>query len=451
MVESPPGGPTLDDGSAAAAYSDVRRFRLLVLEGGEIGAKIESTSDRCSIGSHPACQLVLDEPTVSRFHCEIRLVDGGARVVDLGSRNGTMVDGVRIRDADLGNGSVLRLGRAAIRFDYELATNRIALSGRDQMGDMVGGSPAMRATYALLERAAATSMTVLFEGETGTGKSVAAYEVHRQGARTDGPFVTVDCGAIPPSLLESELFGHERGAFTGADAQRIGAFEEADGGTLFLDEIGELPLDLQSKLLRILETRELRRVGGSKMITVDVRVLAATNHDVRAAVNDQRFRADLYYRLAVVTIRLPPLRERRDDLPVLVEQILRSLGARGPEAQPLRTADALAEMASAPWPGNVRELRNHVQRCIFHGRALPVDHGDHARSAAEAETVTAVVEVDLEFAEAKRRALIGFERRYLVALLERHAGNVAAAAAAAGLHRVSLHRLLRDHGLRAVR
>ena len=349
-------GATLEavDGTS---HATVQRFRLRGVEGVAAGQVIESTTDRCTIGTHASCDLVLDDPTVSRFHCEIRIGAGGARIVDLGSRNGTVVDTVRVRDADLRPGQVVRVGRAGLRFEDALATNRVARSERVRLGDLVGASPAMRATYALLERAAAASMTVLLEGETGTGKTLAAYEIHRHGARADGPFVTVDAGAIPATLLESELFGHERGAFTGADALRRGAFEEAAGGTLLLDEVGELPLELQTKLLRFLEHREVRRVGGSRVIPVDVRVVAATHRDLRVAVNEGRFRADLYYRLAVVTIRIPPLRERRDDLPAIVDELLAGIGATAAEAELVRGPEALAALTTAAWPGNVREPR----------------------------------------------------------------------------------------------
>ena len=420
----------------------MRRFRLVVVEGPRVGVKIESSGDRCSIGSHESNDVVLDDATVSRFHCEVRIEDGTPVIADLGSRNGTVVDGVRVKAAYLKNGSLLALGRCTLRFDLEASSNQLPLSDRTKLGDLVGGSLAMRTVYAMLERAATSDITVLIEGETGTGKSLAAYEIHRNGKRGAGPFVTLDCGAIPANLLESELFGHEKGSFTGADARRVGAFEEAHGGTIFLDEIGELPLDLQIKLLRVVETRELRRVGGNKSTTVDVRLIAATNRDLRQEVNEGRFRSDLYFRLAVVRIRMPALRERAGDIGEIVEQLGRSLGASASDLAALFEPEARAALERSAWPGNIRELRNYVQQCLFFGRAVPPEDG-----SPPAERAARPVDVDLQYGEARQRATLEFERAYVERLLEKHGGNVAEAADAAGIHRVSLHRLVREHGL----
>ncbi|MEM9493805.1 MAG: sigma-54-dependent Fis family transcriptional regulator, partial [Myxococcota bacterium] len=222
-------------------------FQLDVIEGPHSGHHWESVGERCTIGHHPSCDIVLPDPTVSRFHCEIAVGERGTEVRDLGSSNGTIVDGVQVTSAFLKRGSLLRLGRSHVRFQYMDKRNRIALSNRDQFGNLVGRSVVMRAMFALLERAAPTTITILLAGETGTGKTEAARSIHAESPRRDGPFVMIDCGAIPANLLESELFGHERGAFTGAETARIGAFQEASGGTIFLDEIGEMPIELQSK------------------------------------------------------------------------------------------------------------------------------------------------------------------------------------------------------------
>ena len=445
------GQPPGDDGQALGAgtvtHADqgppipgaVRRFRLSVVEGPAHGVAWQSTADRCSIGSHHRNDLIIDDPTVSRFHCEIVIAEDRVRVRDLDSRNGTVLDGVIVIDAVVRAGSLLRLGKTVIRFDLEAELNRLALSEATRFGSLTGVSPAMRAAFAMLERAAASDATVLLEGETGTGKTQAALSIHRGGARHDGPFAIVDCGAILGSVLESELFGHEKGSFTGASDRRIGAFEEANGGTVFLDEIGELPIDLQPRLLRALEAREVRRVGSNAYRPIDVRVIAASHRDLRADVNAGRFRADLYFRLAVVTIALPPLRRRPEDIPALLEEILASLRASPEAAAPLRSPEFLARLRTAVWPGNVRELRNHIERCLILGTIEPAAAGAAPANGGFAVDATAV------YATERERAIGDFERRYLTALLALHDGKVARAAAAAGIDRAYFYRMLRRH------
>jgi DNA-binding NtrC family response regulator len=418
------------------ATVEVKGFRMTVLEGPRAGASWISTGATCSIGSDARNDLVIDAPTVSRFHCEVRLTDGGGVVSDLDSKNGTIVDGVVVYRAMLRAGSVLRLGEAAVRFQPGGPPVRIPLSDRAEFGELVGGSVPMRAVYACLERAARSDATVLLEGETGTGKGAAAVSLHRASPRGARPFVVVDCGAIPANLLESELFGHERGAFTGAESRRIGAFEEADGGTVFLDEIGELPLELQPKLLRVLENREVRRLGMNAHRPVDVRVVAATNRDLRADVNAGRFRADLYFRLAVVRVTLPPLRQRAEDLPQLVDRVARSLGAGEAQRRALGRPEHLEPLARSAWQGNVRELRNYIER------ALVLD------DTPVTDEVVAPEPDLLRFTDARQQALLEFERRYLRQLMERHRGRLVAAAAAADINRVYLYRLLKKHDLR---
>jgi DNA-binding NtrC family response regulator len=440
------------DGNARLPPGAVRRFRLTVVEGPKTGLSWESSSDRCSVGFHPSNDLVVEDATVSRFHCEVRIGEDGARVRDLDSRNGTVVDGVRVADGFLRGGSLIKLGRVGLRFEFSSESNRLPVSSGNSFGNLVGASVAMRTAFALLERAAASDVTVLLEGETGTGKGVAAEGIHRASTRRDGPFLVVDCGAIPPNLLESELFGHEKGSFTGAVNKRVGAFEEASGGTIFLDEIGELAQDLQPKLLRVLESREFRRVGGNAMRSTDVRVVAATNRDLRAEVNAGRFRSDLYFRLAVVKVTIPALRERPEDIPITVDQVLRALGAEEAQTQPLRTPDFFAALQHSAWPGNVRELRNYLERCLVFQDALPVStegpRGSAGGGGAGAAAWAAAIDAKLPYAEARRQALDGFERGYAEALLREHSGKVAAAAAAAGMDRVYLYRILRRHGIK---
>jgi DNA-binding NtrC family response regulator len=417
----------------------VRRFRLVAGDGPNKGKTWNSTADRLAIGSHPSNDVMIENGTVSRFHCEILVSEGSARVRDLGSKNGTILDGVSVTEAFLRHGSVLNLGSAALQFQLSNDTFAPPVSERGEFGSLVGHSLAMRTVFALLERAAASNATVLIEGETGTGKEGAAEALHLASPRKEKPLVVVDCGAIPANLLESELFGHEKGSFTGASAQRIGAFEEAAGGTIFLDEIGELPADLQPKLLRVLERKEIRRVGSNAMRPVDVRVVAATHRDLRAAVNDGRFRSDLYFRLAVVRVELPPLRARRDDMPLLVERLLRKLGAPPEAAARLREPEFLATLSQARWPGNVRELRNYLERCLVFEQPVPMgDAPDEEPGEVDARKT---------YAEARRAVLDRFERDYVTALLKLHGGNVAQAAPAAGVDRVYIYRLMRRHGL----
>jgi transcriptional regulator with AAA-type ATPase domain len=420
----------------------VRRFRLVVVGGVDAGTTCVSDGERVVIGKHKSCDLMLKDRTVSRFHCEITVDNGRAMVRDLGSRNGTLLDGAAIEQAYPRSGSILTLGGSQIRFDLGGDHVMILLSDRERFGSMVGRSPAIRAVFSLLERAAASDATVLIEGETGTGKEAAAESIHSESPRREGPFIVVDCGAVPPDLLESELFGHQRGAFTGAVAAREGAFEAASGGTIFLDEIGELEGDLQPKLLRVLERREIKRVGSNRYVPVDVRVVAATNRNLRAEVNAHRFRSDLFYRLAVLQVRLPALRERVDDLPIILEHILDNLGAtQHPAAAALRTPQFVDHLAQHAWPGNVRELRNYVERCLVLHQQMPlVDE--------EAPGATPIVDAKLPLKVARENWVRSFERRYLEELLRSHKDNVSAAARAAGVDRPYFYRLLWRHGLR---
>ena len=403
-----------------------------------------AASDRFTIGTHERAELILRDSTVSRFHCQVGVEKGRVTVRDLGSRNGTFVDGVSVLHAHLVDGATLRIGRTQLRFELGDEPVRMPVAETERFGGMVGRSVAMRAVFARLAKAAAADATLLLEGETGTGKEVAAESVHAASARRGRPFIVVDCGAVPPDLLESELFGHEKGAFTSAVAARQGAFEAAAGGTIFLDEIGELGTELQPKLLRVLERREIKRVGATRWAPVDVRVIAATNRSLRGEVNARRFRSDLYYRLAVLEVRLPSLRERPEDIPLLVENVLERLGlADRAEANVLRTDTCHADLARHPWPGNVRELRNYIERCLALAERSPL-----GASAEPPPDLLAAPEGDLDFKAARDSWTKEFEKRYLEELLARHAGNVSAAARSAGIDRKYLYRLLWRHGLR---
>jgi transcriptional regulator with PAS, ATPase and Fis domain len=423
------------------------RVRLNVLEGADAGATLEARRPRVLVGTHPACDLVLTDAAVSRFHLEIGPdADGRLVLRDLDSRNGTRLDGVSVLAAPLASGAVIAIGETRVRFGVADEPLAVPVASRDGFGSMVGSSPAMARVFALLERAAASDATVLLLGETGTGKEAAAESIHRESARKDGPFVVVDCGALPPNLLESELFGHEKGAFTGAVESREGAFHAASGGTIFLDEIGELPLDLQPKLLRVLERREVQGVGRAKHVKVDVRVVAATHRDLRGEVNTQRFRSDLYYRLAVLEVTLPPLRARVGDLPALVARLLDGMGASAARRKALVTEAFLGELARHAWPGNVRELRNYLERALaFEDLALsPATRGRESAAAGAAP------EIDLSrpLRDAREAWLRPLERKYLEGLVAKHRGNLTAAARAAGVDRITFYRLLWKHGLR---
>ena len=417
----------------------VRECRLTVVDGEPAGRGFPFAAERTVVGADPRADIVIDDTALSKFHCEIRIADGAATVRDLGSRNGTQIDRVPILEAPLRPGALLGVGRTTLRFDVGTRDVEIPLSARERFGRMHGRSVAMRAAFATLESAAASTSTVLLQGESGTGKDLAAESIHLEGPRRDGPFVVLDCGAIPASLLEVELFGCEPGAFTGAVARRIGVFEAASGGTILLDEIGELALELQPKLLRAIENREILRLGSTRRIPIDVRVIAATNRNLKQEVNARRFRSDLYYRLAVVVVTLPPLRERIQDLPVLVDSILTDLGAgESPMARALRGGELFPELLRHSWPGNVRELRNYLEGCI-------VRQDSQLPGVASSEPA---IDPSQPLALVRERWVRHVERRYLEQLLALHHNNVSAAARAAGIDRVHLHRLLARVGLR---
>jgi DNA-binding NtrC family response regulator len=433
--------PAVTLSSARGKARAVRRFRVTVTSGRSAGLVWAGGGERCAIGSHPSNELIVDDPTVSRFHCELAIASDRVRVRDLGSRNGTLAGGIAITDASIAAGTLLALGDSEVRVDIDVEKTEVVGSERDRFGAHVGVSPQIRELFSQLERIAPTEATVLIEGETGTGKEGIAEAIHDASPRAREPFVVVDCGAIPANLLESELFGHEEGAFTGATSRRIGAFEEASRGTLFLDEIGELPAELQPKLLRALESREIRRIGARKSIRCDLRIVAATNRDLRTEVNNGTFRADLYYRLAVVKVELPPLRERQGDFPILVDHLLRRIGA-SPQALAKLTAPVfVAQLAAARWPGNIRELRNHLEQCVvFDELRVP---GEPTKAHP-----TNQVDASVPYEVARRQAIDAFERAYVTALLARTGDNVALAAREAGVNRGYLHRLLSRHGLR---
>jgi two-component system nitrogen regulation response regulator GlnG len=383
---------------------------------------------------------VLTDPAVSREHLAVRVVRQGVRCEDRRSRNGSFCRGMRFAVLEVDPGAVIRIGRTDLRVAAAQEPAPLRPSESVRFGALVGESLLMRQAFGLLERAAAGDADVLLLGETGTGKDLAAEGLHAAGPRAARPFVVCDLGAVAPTLIESELFGHVRGAFTGAVGERVGAFEQAHGGTIFLDEVGDLPLELQPRLLRALERRQVKRLGGNRYETVDVRVVAATHKDLAHEVQAGRFRQDLYHRLAMITVALPPLRERLEDLPLLVATILERLG---PARRPIRlTSETELLLRTHDWPGNVRELRNVIERAVKLGTepAVPARAPDRDADAPRNAA-------DLPFKEAKDRLIGAFERDYLADLMGKCAHNVSLAAREAGIARVYLHRLLQKHGL----
>ncbi len=392
------------------------------------------------LGTSTECDVQLDAPGVSRRHCELFFTPEGVRVRDLGSKNGTTVNGVRVLDAVVPTGALVTVGKAELSLVRQGPNVLVPLSPSPHFGEALGLSVPMRALFAVLERVARTREALLLLGESGTGKELLARAVHQASPCASGPFVVLDCGALSPSLVEAELFGHTKGAFTGAASARPGLLTEADGGTLFIDEVGELPLELQPKLLRALESGEVRPVGASDYHRVKVRVVAATHRNLRALVAAKRFREDLYYRLAVVETHVPALRERKEDIPLLVESFLaqRSPPASLSELPP----DALTLLQGHSWPGNVRELRNAVARLLI----FPQQAVTPAIVPSGAQGSAGEALVHLPLREARQLVVEGFERAYLAAQLKKH-GSTPAAAKAMGVSRQLVHRLVREYGL----
>ncbi len=417
----------------------VESVEATVIEGPDAGKHASARSEKLSVGSARDNDLQLSDETVSRYHLELWGSPEGVRINDPGSTNGTWVGAVRVRSGVVPPSSILKLGKTTLRLGQGEPLT-LALHKGETLAGLRGQSPLMRRLMAQLQRAAGRDASVLLVGESGTGKELCARALHDLGPRSGKPFVTVDCGALSPTLIASELFGHEKGAFTGADRAHTGAFADADGGTLFLDEIGELPAALQTTMLGVLERGRFKRLGGRAEIPVDVRVVSATNRDLRAEVNAGSFRLDLYYRLAVVCLSLPPLRDHAEDVPLLVEQFLREGGHDGP-VEDVVDSPTLQSWMQHRWPGNVRELRNLVEATLAMGEPpLLAD----SSSPAGGDLFTALL--PLGYKQARARLLYDFEERYLTSLLARSDGNVSRAAREAGMDRSHLIDLLQRHG-----
>jgi DNA-binding NtrC family response regulator len=407
------------------------------------GKEIAIDVDPLVIGRDEGAQIRLADPEVSALHCELRAVNEGVLVKDLGSTNGTFVGSVRIREGVITTASDVLVGSTRITIEPTTGKQRVDVGFADRFGDLVGSSPKMRRVFGVLEKVANTALSILILGETGTGKEVVAKSVHDASDRKGGPFVVLDCGSIPASLAESILFGHEKGVFTGATERKKGALAEAHGGTLFLDELGELPLELQPKLLRVLAERQVKRVGGNTLEPIDVRVLAATRRDLGVEMNAGRFRSDLFFRIAQVRVELPALRERLDDLPLLVAEICKRAGK--PEAAPIVEDWIDRRLGSYDWPGNVRELVNVAQ--VAATLADTPDAIDDVLTLARDSVPGEPQRAQTAFAESKRSSIASFEREYFTQLSRASKGNVSEMARQSGMERHHVRAYLRKYGI----
>ncbi|MFC1609442.1 sigma 54-interacting transcriptional regulator [Myxococcota bacterium] len=441
MTKTDPSSVSSPTEAIDRAQSPLGGCRLDVIEGDDRGATFDLPAGSAIIGTDSTCELTLTDAAVSRRHVRIDVVETGLRVVDLGSTNGTLHLGTRLEQAVLPHGATLTVGRTRIALVSREPPEGGQYSDRASYGKLVGASPAMRRLYAMLERLEKTDYTLLIQGETGVGKEVVANQIHQHSKRADKPYEVFDCGAVPVNLAESELFGHVRGAFTGAESAREGVFIRANTGTVFLDEIGEMRLDLQPKLLRVLESRQVRAVGANNLRDIDVRVIAATNRNLADEVSAARFREDLFFRLNVVTVEIPPLRSRREDIPALVRHFLAM-----EQCSDIELSNDTWELLTCgyDWPGNVRELYNAVAHVVSLGT---VPQSLSSASSGSPSDGDSKVDANEPYLEAKRKALDSFERDYLAGQLERSGNNLAKAARQSKIDRSYFKRLLRRHGL----
>ncbi len=423
------------------------RLAVDVIKGPSQGLQLVWEQPILRCGTAADNDLVVVDTTVSRHHFRVDLDHRGFRVRDLDSKNGVFLDGLAVRDAYLPPACKISTGDTVVRFRQLRERMEHEFARSQSLGDMVGGSPAMRHLFALIQRLAPTSTTVLIEGESGVGKELAANAIHLLSQRKDRPFEVVDCSAIPESIIESELFGHVRGAFTGATSARRGLIEQADGGTLLLDEVGELPLALQGKILRLIERKEVRAVGDDRSRTVDIRILGATNRDLLDEVARGQFREDLYYRLAVVKLRVPSLRERPEDIALLAERFLHEFSLRDRRSYTLPHA-TLQRLLVHDFPGNVRELRNLLEQSCILGDDIPLHIPPSQTRGNDPAPETSTL-LQLPYKQAKDQLVARFEKDYWTRLLAECNGNISQAALRGGIHRKSLEYLLKKPDFRA--
>lgn len=425
------------------------KCKLTITSGDQKGKEFVLTQPLIRVGTKKDNEIYLKDETMSRLHFEIRQTKEGYVLSDPGSLNGTFINNLRVKEAFLASGAMIRAGKTEMKFLPLDETFDIVPSKKTRFANLIGGSMAMRKIYTIIEKIAPTDVGVIIEGESGTGKELVASALHEKSKRSKRPFVVFDCSAVAENLIESELFGHEKGSFTGATGMRQGAFELADGGTIFLDEIGELNLELQPKLLRVLEQRTVKRVGGDRPINIDVRVVAATNRNLEAEVKKGNFREDLYYRLNVAPIFLPPLRKRKEDIQMLIEHFIEEHNKANPqkEIEGLE-GPALEILKNYDWPGNVRELRNSMSRIIsfMEGAKVTVEDIPERIRVPIAKAELDIRE-DLGFKDAKEQWVASFEKQYLAEILKRNQFNISAAAKEAGIDRKSVQRLIRKYNL----
>lgn len=434
----------------------LRKCQLVVADGTDRGKKITLDKNVTKIGKRDTNDMILSDKAISRLHCEIEYTSDSFLLRDLGSTNGTFLNGSRVKEAYLAPGDLIKIGNTTLEFVAFDEKVKIEPSAKDSFGLMVGTSKKMRQIFSILEKISPSQATVIIEGETGTGKDLVAQAIHEHSQRNKNPFVVFDCSAVAPNLIESELFGHERGSFTGAVKSRRGQFEAANTGTIFLDEIGELTSDLQPKLLRALEQREIKRVGSNVPVKADVRVICATNKNLRKEVEEGRFREDLYYRLSVVKIILPPLRDRPDDIEALVERFLSTSNYnRNPDGS-LKVVkvddEAIKVLQRYSWPGNVRELANVIERAVsfVEGDTISRSHLDFIFAELQhGEEMTERMHVDssIPFKDAKQHIVEEFEKKYLIELLEQHGHNLSKASREAKIDRKHLRNLCKKYDI----
>jgi two-component system nitrogen regulation response regulator GlnG len=435
----------------SATLGPLGEFELVVLLGPDRGQRLRLGTRPLRIGTGIGCALRLSDPDVESEHLELQAQGDRIAVEHLPAESNSRFGGARFSRLEVKPGAVLEIGQTILKVTTIEHFPRPLPSMSDRFFGLIGPSLAMREVFALLELVSQTDVPVLIEGETGTGKELCAEALVQASARRSAPFVVCDLAGIPRSVIESELFGHVRGAFTGAERDRDGAFAQAHLGTIFIDELGELELQMQPRLLRAIEQKKVKPVGASAYRDVDVRIVSATNRDLRLEARAGRFRPDLYHRLSVVRIRLPPLRDRKEDLPSLVEHFLAGRDIEVPK-------ETLRLFAEYDWPGNVRELRNVIDRGlsllggarVLHPGLLGLDEllADPPQFPSDGSPTSVQVERMIEpFKTEKERLVARWEREYLSKLLRGSAGNVAEAARRGGLDRVHLHRLIKKHGI----